>query len=277
MTVTIPQLHRALAYVERAEGDADNVFRFRASSAAIARDGLAIPASAWDFTHFLNNPVVMLSHGFGPAQDVPIGHAQDIQRDDMGLIAEVNFDPDDPHAQSVMRKLRRRDLNAVSVGFRILSITDKDGNPVEGFFMPEGAIVTKAELLEISVVSVPADPHALLMRSMWSAIDPALAGIGPELRKLMTTLEVAPAEPETNPTQPEERLVDLLAAVRNRIRTLGRDGLDDDDWRAIDRTVETFAALVGDETDDDELVDESLDIESLPLALRGLLNDDRNA
>src|SRR5690606_1748978 len=83
------------AEVLRAEGDGGNVFRFRASSATQARDGLTIPAAAWDTEHFLRNPVVLLQHGFGGAGSMPIGHVTELVRDDMGLVATVNFDPDD--------------------------------------------------------------------------------------------------------------------------------------------------------------------------------------
>lgn len=205
--------------VERAD-EGSNVFRFRASSSIQARDGLSIPAGAWDYEHFLRNPVVLLGHGWGPAGAMPIGHVSDLTRDDLGLLATVSFDPEDEHAQTVMRKLRRGDLNAVSVGYLIHEAIGPDGKPLDldaYWRLPKGSVATRVELLELSVVAVPADPLAVALRSA-GVLD--LDSLADAIARRIAPGGVAdgdvPARGQDEPLQPE-RLDSLADAIAERL------------------------------------------------------------
>jgi HK97 family phage prohead protease len=119
---------------------------FLASAPDKARDGLSIPTEAWDLTNFRANPIILFAHQYN---SLPIGRAASIEATTQGLVVDVEFDRDDPDSARIEGKVRRGYLNAVSVGFEIKDL--------------KGDVVTRSELLEISVVPVPADPKALAM------------------------------------------------------------------------------------------------------------------
>jgi HK97 family phage prohead protease len=142
------------AYTERADdsrpGDA---IRFIASTSDVVRDGMIVEAAGWQLDNFKRNPVFLWAHNYF---EPPIGTVKSIAIDGDNLIADVVFDQDDPEALRIERKYRNGILNAVSVGFNVI-----DYQPSQGQDAPRA---TKAELLEISGVPVPADPNALAER-----------------------------------------------------------------------------------------------------------------
>lgn len=155
-------------------------YKFRASTGDIARDGMAIPADSWDLTNYRRNPVVLLGHDYST---LPIGRAE-VDIDAEGLIADVEFDHDDPMAQAVMRKIDRGMLGAMSVGFQI-----------HAWRQATPPTADRTELLEASIVAVPADPGALVMRS---------------LREILQTTTQTIPEPVESRSQP----LSVLASIR---------------------------------------------------------------
>lgn len=141
------------AYQERAAGSGKpgEPIRFIASTSDVARDGMIIEAEGWMLDNFHRNPVFLWAHGYW---EPAIGRVINVEVKDRELIADVVFDQDDEFARKIESKYRSGVLNAVSVGFDIKEIAPAVGdNPI--------ARATKAELLEISGVPVPADPGAL--------------------------------------------------------------------------------------------------------------------
>jgi HK97 family phage prohead protease len=132
---------------ESADIEPGSPIRFVASQPDKARDGMSIDVNAWNISDFKANPVIMAMHDYG---SWPVGKATVIEKNDKALIADIVFDQEDPNAVMIESKIRRGFLNAVSVGFNITEIKD--------------TTVTKAELLEISIVPIPADPKALAER-----------------------------------------------------------------------------------------------------------------
>ncbi len=141
-----------------AASDGPRRYRFRASTSNVARDGMIIPATEWSTDAFEANPVILLGHAYA---DMPIGRASAIERDDDGLILDVEFDMGDPRAIDVMRKLDGGFVNAMSVGFKPARI-EWPANAAEP------GICREVELLEASIVAVPSDPGALAMRAAHS-------------------------------------------------------------------------------------------------------------
>lgn len=140
------------AYVDRA-ASTGAIMRFIASTEDPGRDGMIVKADGWQLDNYRRNPVVLFGHRYG---EPPIGRA-DVRIDGKRLIADVTFDLADPFAASVARKYTDGFLSAVSVGWDTLQ-TEQSANP------SIRAVVTKAELLDISAVPVPGDPGALLER-----------------------------------------------------------------------------------------------------------------
>jgi HK97 family phage prohead protease len=145
----------------RAEGQGgDGPIDFIASTEIPARDGMVIAADGWDLTNFRKNNLVLWAHDwFGNRP--PIGKADvRIDKVDKVLRASVTFDMGDPFAADISRKYREGFLNAVSVGFDVKQMADEPTIKGE----QDIPRVAKAELLEISAVPIPADPHALAER-----------------------------------------------------------------------------------------------------------------
>lgn len=148
----------------------DRTFRFTISTANIDRDQDTISVTGWDLTGFIRNPVVLWAHGLDPTVGTwPIGRAFDVGPDGGVMRASVEFDPADmpmtgAAAEACVRKLSVGSLAAVSVGFRPLdySVSDDPGRDPTGW-MP-GIDFRRQELLEFSVVSVPANSEALVVQ-----------------------------------------------------------------------------------------------------------------
>lgn len=117
------------------------------STADQDRQGEIIDQKGWDFTNYMNNPVVLWAHNYC---DLPIGVTDELFLDDKGqTVAKGRFAPEEANsfAQQVRRLYDAKIVKTASVGF---IARETDGNTI-----------TKAELLEFSFVPVPANPMAL--------------------------------------------------------------------------------------------------------------------
>lgn len=125
------------------------------------RDKDIIRVSGWDFKNFKKNPVLPWGHNY---YEPPVGKASmiKIEEDKKRLVFRAKFDRSDDFAVKIFNKYKGGFLTSFSVGFL----------PSEWKFRDEdnrwsgGIEFTKQELLEISPVTVPANPDAnTLMRS----------------------------------------------------------------------------------------------------------------
>ncbi len=158
------------AYAERAAGKPGEPIRFVASTDQLARDGLVIDDDAWQLDNYLRNPVFLWSHDY-VGRTLPIGRTVELEPGNGTLRSATVFDQGDEFARQVEAKYRGGFLNAVSVGWDTLEAKGGEG--------PVRAVVTKADLLDISAVPVPGDPKAMIERQRR-----ALAELGAELASL---------------------------------------------------------------------------------------------
>ena len=108
------------------------------------------------FDNYRRNPVVMWAHdavGRSPSGGLPIGRTLSIARaTDGGIVAEFEFLDDDPFAQRIRNAWDKGFLQAASISWL----------PLESRPAANGGLRDiRSELLEWSIVSVPADPDAL--------------------------------------------------------------------------------------------------------------------
>lgn len=143
------------------------------SSAVVDRMGDIIEQSGWDLNNFKNNPVILWAHNSGFGEDrPPIGKALKVWVEDKGkptarLMFKVQFDLQDSFAAEIFRKIKDGFLNTVSVGFMPYEWEELDPGNWWG-----GLKYLKQELLELSVVPVPANPEALIqLNSFAKAFD----------------------------------------------------------------------------------------------------------
>lgn len=102
-----------------------------------------IQLDAWELDHYMKNPVVLWGHDH---HTLPVGVTTSIENKDGKLVAKGKFATHE-HAQVIRKLYDSGVLRAASVGF-----IEKER---------EGNIIKKAELIEWSIVSVPANPYCL--------------------------------------------------------------------------------------------------------------------
>lgn len=144
-------LHRA------APGKGDGL-DFVLSDESLGRDGMVIRTKGWDTRDFRNNPIALFSHD----PRFPIGRWDNLRTEGDRLIGTLKLAArgTSQRIDELISLVEQGILRAVSVGFRV---HDRDG-----------ATVTRAELTEASLVSVPALPSALAMARSLDVSDETL-------------------------------------------------------------------------------------------------------
>ena len=133
---------------------------FVASSATPDRYGDIIDQKGWILKNYKKNPVVLLNHD---SNQLPIGKGNVYIRNDQ-LTIDVEFDTEDPRAKEVERKAKKGFMNAVSVGFRPLESKSRSELPTDHkYYGQRGMYYSKAELLEVSIVTIPANGEATML------------------------------------------------------------------------------------------------------------------
>lgn len=120
-----------------------------ASTADPDRDREIIIQQGWDLKNFLENPVILAHHNY---HNFPIGKAVDIGIEDGKLTFKMKFTDATEEARQAYQLVKEGVLNTFSVGFIPREYDAEDQN-----------IIRKAELLEISLVTVPANPKAVVI------------------------------------------------------------------------------------------------------------------
>lgn len=140
---------------------------FIASDATRDSYGTVLPPDKWDLSRFEGNPVIGYNHKvYGSWSDTEnpdnvIGKGRAWVEDDC-LMVEIEFEPAEMNAlaEKVWKKIQWGSLNAVSVGF-----TAEGGHFGEGEEGPgqpkETYYYDGMQLVEVSVVNIPANPNAL--------------------------------------------------------------------------------------------------------------------
>lgn len=178
LELKIGEMARAgVAHVERAPEGGRRI-TFRASTQALDRHNSRIKPAGLDTANFSKNPIFLWGHdGYGgffstPSIENVLGRIVSFDKTEDHFDIDVEFLGADvnPRADMALGMTRAGALNTVSIGFiprEILINMENDR---------EVPIITKAELLEVSLVPIPSNPEAVaLVRSMLMAAgDPLL-------------------------------------------------------------------------------------------------------
>ena len=133
---------------------------FVASTATPDRYGDIIDQKGWSLDAYNKNPIVLLNHD---SSQLPIGRGQVQVKNDQ-LVIDVEFDMDDPRAAEVARKTQKGFMNAVSVGFQPLqSALRAELSKDSPYYGKSGQFFKSAELLEVSIVTIPANGEATMI------------------------------------------------------------------------------------------------------------------
>jgi HK97 family phage prohead protease len=191
-----------VAATKAADGDT-GTFKMTITTEDVDRYREVILLGGWELDHYNNNPVVLWGHDHFT---LPVGVTTNLYVEDGKLIAEGKFAPHE-HAQEIRALYDLGIVRASSVGF-----IEKER---------EGNIITKAELIEWSFVSVPANPHALsLAMKSGRSIDELITKgfltvktISDDTRSEDETKEVVEEPATDEPTDTTERKFDTKTIV----------------------------------------------------------------
>jgi HK97 family phage prohead protease len=148
--------------VEKIESLDDNEKSFIAiaSTEDEDRDKDIIRQDGWDLKNFKKNPMVPWSHNYW---GIPVAKSLRtwVDKTTKKLMFKPKFDADDDDSIKVFNKYKNGFLTSFSVGFRGIEYESRDNeDPWWG-----GKEFTKQELLEISGVTVPANPNAVILQN----------------------------------------------------------------------------------------------------------------
>jgi HK97 family phage prohead protease len=144
------------AWEGKATGDVNRTFTFTISSATVDRMGDSVAVEGWKLDNYKKNPVVLWGHD---GTMLPVGKATRVwvQGGKLKATAELAPASVSQYAERVRGMISAGYLNATSVGFAPLRMKlSNDKN------RPYGIDFIEQELLEFSIVSIPANPDALL-------------------------------------------------------------------------------------------------------------------
>lgn len=161
-----------LREVSAAPDMGENVYQFIAATEGVKRDGNTLSNAGWNFNNFEKNPVFLFQHDYS---QLPIGqHLKwEVTRDNGQNVLRIwsRFATADiyPFAERVRLMYEKGFLRAVSIGWIPLEYSPVRNE--EG--IQTGWLFEKNELLEVSAVSVPADPDAIIQGVNQRILDPS--------------------------------------------------------------------------------------------------------
>ena len=175
---------------------AESPIRFVASSATPDRVGDRVFPKGMDLANFEKNPIVLFNH----EHESPIGTAR-VWVEGEKLLMEPVFSDASETARETAALVRQGVLKAVSIGFMPLEVEPNDSG---------GFDITKSELLEVSIVSVPMNPEAIRVKSM-SDFSEQLKALDAKLDMVLAKLETKAQPP--SPQEPVDEVKAFFAAL----------------------------------------------------------------
>lgn len=169
--------------------DVSDDLEFVLSDATPDRYGDVVEAKGWDLAWFRKNPIAL----FGHDNDFPIGTWENVRVEGGKLIGKLRFADagTSPRIDELRSLVQQKILKAVSVGFKPIE-TEPNGN--------RGIRFLKQELLETSLVSVPANPAALAVaKSMNLSADTMKLAFGEQAEGARASVAAKSGEQATPP------------------------------------------------------------------------------
>lgn len=154
-------------FLEKAPADSGYDGTFILSTQSVDRDGDILDIDGWDLENFKKNPIALWQHD----HKNPVGVWENIRFEADRLVADLKLGST-RLAEMTRQLIQDGILKAVSVGFKAL-----EGEPRNEDRPWSGYHFTKQELLEASLVSVPANQEALLLSKSLELSDEELSAI----------------------------------------------------------------------------------------------------
>lgn len=150
-------IRTAIPFQLKSLDDETRTIEFIGSTATKDRYGDVIVQSGWELANFVRNPVIPWGHDYGMP---PVAKAVEVGIREEGLFFRAQFASADEYAwaDTIYKLYKGGYLRAFSVGFIPKEWEMKKDEEGYAYF-----VFTKCELLEVSCVTVPANPDALTL------------------------------------------------------------------------------------------------------------------
>ena len=158
----------------------NDIFTFVVSTPEVDRYGTIIVPSGIDYTAYLANPIVLAQHD---SDQWPIGRCLGFAMNGENLEATIQVECVTEEGKKLTKLINAGFVKAVSVG---IIPTEYEEQTIDG---KKVIVYTKSELVEFSVVSVPANRQALIKKSLKTLIQDSIQKYKKEKR--MLTPEIA--------------------------------------------------------------------------------------
>jgi HK97 family phage prohead protease/HK97 family phage major capsid protein len=220
------------------EADEAKPLSFVMSTDHVDRMGDSIDQKGWRLEGFKKNPTALFAHD---SREV-IGDWHNVRVEGRKLLGDLRLATPDtsPLVATIHKLIEQKMLRGASVGFIPVKVEERKGEPLGG------VVFREAELLECSLVSVPANPRALQIAKAFglssSDRDRLFAGSGVVARSQSAGSGVALPQSKGRPMSLADRikdaqelkikLSDQLAPLARKVETDGE--LADDEQELFD-------------------------------------------
>jgi HK97 family phage prohead protease len=205
----------------------DKPIKFVASTASPDRYGDVVDQKGWDLSAYNRNPVVLFNHN--PSQ-MPIGKGKAYVENDQ-LMLEVEFDQKDDMAKTIEQKVRDGYINAVSVGFQPSKTIARSSLPSDHpYHGKSGQYFQASELLEVSIVTIPANNEATLSKQFTRGI--GLADVAKSLIQSKKVVSITETKSNTvivefaKPDPQPQKSADTPNVLRELVGSMVTDGIE---------------------------------------------------
>lgn len=157
--------------VQKTEIDGKDAYRFIISSEGIDRYGDIVRMNGAMLDNFRNNPIVLYNHN---SSTYPIGRAHNLVVTDNNLQADVVFHELTAESKLVKQLVHEGYLKATSIGFMPLEYQEVTPTDEQKINLPKNSKITEYkrwELLEFSIVNIPANPEAVMENNLFKNLD----------------------------------------------------------------------------------------------------------
>ena len=212
--------------VKAVDGEA-NVIEMIGSDETVDRYGEVVSVDGWQLDNYRKNPVVLLGHNYDQvvarSQEVGVREVSGKKR----LVFRIEFPTKDIHEAGwqVGQLYRHGYMKASSVGFIPL---DWEFAPADdqtkGEDAPPRLIFKKQELLELSLVAVPANPSAVMLalseaRKKGSLSEAGMLAVQKSLGLEKAEEPAAPPAPAPAPAEgdPQAKMIEAVKGVMGEV------------------------------------------------------------
>lgn len=235
---------------------------FVLSDATVDRYGDIVDPKGWDLKNFKKNPIAL----FGHSNDFPIGTWDNIRIEGGKLVAKLKLASrgTSQRIDELIGLVEQGVLRAVSVGFRPLEAEPIDRDKPYG-----GQRYTKQELLETSLVSVPANPAALAVAKSLNLSDETMSMAFGEHAEMRRRDMSTPGEQAVKPKAEARKSAGVPSPHKDKHMTLSEriENAQNDLTAKKDTLAELNAAT---DYDNDAIEELNADIDNLERTLTNL-------